>query len=140
MFSGLVNVYIWLPCSLWTLYSFIFSDGCTDGEIRLMGGSTDREGRVEVCLGGQWRTVCTGSQELAGAVCSQMGYIFEGNGVEVIIVVIHVCLFVSHIVMPRCACASEVYGSVFVCVCVRVCLCVCVECVCLCVCVDCYSC
>ncbi len=36
-------------------------------------------------------------------------------------------------VMPRCACASEVYGSVLVC------LCVCVS-VCLCVCVDCYSC
>ncbi len=29
--------------------------------------------------GTQWRTVCTGSLELAGAVCSQMGYIFEGN-------------------------------------------------------------
>ncbi len=26
-----------------------------------MGGSTDREGRVEVCVGGRrWRTVCTG--------------------------------------------------------------------------------
>ena len=37
------------------------------------------------------------------------------------------------IIMPRCACASEVYGSVFVCLCV--CLCVCV-----CVCVDRYSC
>ncbi len=46
-----------------------------------MGGSTDREGRVEVCVGGRrWRTVCTGNQELAGAICSQMGYIFEGNG------------------------------------------------------------
>ena len=45
-----------------------------------MGGSTNREGRVEVCVGGRrWRTVCSGSQELAGAVCSQMGYIFEGN-------------------------------------------------------------
>ena len=26
------------------------------------------------------------------------------------------------IIMPRCACASEVYGSVFVCVCVSVCV------------------
>ena len=37
------------------------------------------------------------------------------------------------IIIPRCACASEVYGSVFVClcVCVSVCLCVCVSvCVC----------
>ncbi len=52
-----------------------------------MGGSTDREGRVEVCvgghMGGRWRTVCTGSQELAGAVCSQMGYYtFEGNRMD----------------------------------------------------------
>ena len=29
--------------------------------------------------GRRWRTVCTGYQELAGAVCSQIGYIFEGN-------------------------------------------------------------
>ncbi len=57
-----------------------YTANCADGEIRLVGGSTDREGRVEVCVGGKrWRTVCTGSQELAGAVCSQMGYIFEGN-------------------------------------------------------------
>ncbi len=58
---------------------------CADGEIRLVGGSTDREGRVEVCVGSPptlWRTVCTGSQELAGAICSQMGYIFEGNRVD----------------------------------------------------------
>ncbi|XP_064397195.1 scavenger receptor cysteine-rich type 1 protein M130-like [Halichondria panicea] len=55
---------------------------CADGEIRLVGGSTDREGRVEVCVGGRrWRTVCTGSQELAGTVCSQMGYIFEESPV-----------------------------------------------------------
>ncbi len=44
-----------------------------------MGGSTDREGRVEVCDNKRWRTVCTGSQELAGAICLQMGYIFEGK-------------------------------------------------------------
>ena len=45
-----------------------------------MGGSTNREGRMEVCVGGRrWRTVCTGSRELAGAVCSQMGYTLEGN-------------------------------------------------------------
>ncbi len=49
------------------------------------------------------------------------------------------------IIMPRCACASEVYGSVFVCVCVCVCVCLCVcvfvcVCVCVSVCVDCYSC
>ncbi len=32
----------------------------------------------------------------------------------------------SQIFMPRCACASKVYGSVFVCLCVCVCVCICV--------------
>ncbi len=33
---------------------------------------------------------------------------------------------ICSIIMPRCACASEVYGSVLVCLCVCVCVCVCV--------------
>ncbi len=57
---------------------------CTLGEIRLANGSTEREGRVEVCVTEQsitrWRTVCTNnSQQLAGTVCAKMGYIFEGE-------------------------------------------------------------
>ena len=64
----------------------MYTAECADREIRLVGGiDTDREGRVEVCVVSPlnlWRTVCTGSQELAGAVCSQMGYILEGNGVD----------------------------------------------------------
>ena len=53
-------------------------------ETRLVGGSTDREGRVEVCVGGRrWRTVCTGySQELAEAVCLRTGIkslVLEGD-------------------------------------------------------------
>ena len=50
-----------------------------------MNGSTDREGRVEVCVVGpasRWRTVCTGSQELARAVCLRIGIeslVLEGD-------------------------------------------------------------
>ncbi len=58
--------------------TFKISANCPDGALRLVGGSTDREGRVEVCVGGRrWRTVCTDSQELAGAVCLQVGYILK---------------------------------------------------------------
>ena len=67
------------------LLRIMYTANCADGEIRLVRGSTDREGRVEVCVGSPptlWRTVCTGSQELAGAVCSQMGYTFEGKRVD----------------------------------------------------------
>ena len=62
---------------------------CAAGEeTRLVGGSTDREGRVEVCVGGiasRWRTVCTGNQDLvvlARAVCSRIGIdslVLEGD-------------------------------------------------------------
>ncbi len=53
-----------------------------------MGGSTDREGRVEVCVGGttrRWRTVCTGNQDLevlARGVCLRIGIdslVLEGD-------------------------------------------------------------
>ncbi len=38
----------------------------------------------------------------------------------------YICRVFSAIIMPRCACASEVYGSVFVCL--SVCVSVCVDC------------
>ncbi len=49
-----------------------------------MGGSTDREGRVEMCVGGRWRTVCTDSQnlEVLAGVCSRIGIdslVLEGD-------------------------------------------------------------
>ncbi len=45
------------------LETILHSANCTDGALRLVGGSTDREGQVEVCVGGRrWRTVCTGKQ------------------------------------------------------------------------------
>ena len=48
---------------------------CTDEEKRLVGGSTHREGRVEMCTNGRWGTVCNNSQEgIAGTVCSQLGF------------------------------------------------------------------
>ncbi len=55
--------------------------GCTNGTVRLVGGSTDREGRVEVCVGGRWGTVCGDgwTDREAGLVCSRLGYPQEGK-------------------------------------------------------------
>ena len=45
-----------------------------------MGGSTNREGRVEVCVDGRWGTMCGEgwTQEQAGRVCSLLGFPMNG--------------------------------------------------------------
>ena len=49
---------------------------CQDGDIRLRGGTLMVEGRVEVCFGEVWGTVCDSSWTVndARVVCRQLGY------------------------------------------------------------------
>ena len=87
--SGGCSHHGWLQCgsgkryfineSIVSLYCTYIA--CTDGDITLVGGTTDREGRVEVCVDGRWGTVCNNNQTIAGAVCSQLGYPTEGMAI-----------------------------------------------------------
>ena len=63
------------------------SHNCTDGDIRLVGGSTSYEGRVEFCFNSVWGTICYGNsrysyrsyrdywgQNEGMVVCRQLGH------------------------------------------------------------------
>ena len=54
---------------------------CTEGDIRLVGGADDYEGRVEVCHDTVWGTVCDDfwSANDGRVACRQLGLPFVGT-------------------------------------------------------------
>ncbi len=44
-----------------------------------MGGSSTREGRVEVCVGGRWGTVQNNHSQIVEFFCSTLGFPTEGR-------------------------------------------------------------
>ena len=49
--------------------------------MKLVDGETETEGRVEVCLGGVWGTICNDhwSHEDSNVVCGELGLLSSGS-------------------------------------------------------------
>ena len=61
-------------CHQYDDVNLILYIGCTEGEVRLVGGANYTEGRVEICLNDEWGTVCDQMWDNtdAGVVCRQL--------------------------------------------------------------------
>ena len=47
---------------------------CNNGDVHLVNGDTDNEGRVEYCYNGTWAPVCSLASKTALLICKQLGY------------------------------------------------------------------
>ena len=78
--AGISQIYQGSTCrlvtALFSSYAAAQQSCSYYGDVRLIGGSNEREGRVEVCIGKVWGTVChySWNSNDARVVCRQLGF------------------------------------------------------------------
>ena len=72
--------------------NYTVDTSCNNGDVRLVGGINELEGRVEICYNKIWGSVCHNSWSTydANVVCKQLGYQPTGSN-ESIIITYFVC-------------------------------------------------
>ena len=68
-------VYVHVPLCYRAIFIFYYT-ACSDGDVALVSGTSEMEGRVEVCMNRRWSTVCDDSWNDIDAqvVCRQAGF------------------------------------------------------------------
>ena len=67
---------------MWVAYhDSCYPEVCDDGALRLVGGSSDLNGRVEICYNEAWGTICDNQFDSADSsvVCAQLGFSRNSN-------------------------------------------------------------
>ena len=61
------------------MLSFLHVD-CEDGDIQLVGGSSETEGTIQVCFNNQWGLISDSgwNEKNAQVVCRELGFLAEG--------------------------------------------------------------
>ena len=71
---------------------------CANGDVRLVNGRLDSEGRVEVCYNSHWGTVCHDDWDTddTSVVCRELG--FPANG---ILYTSNICTIINYMYMYK---------------------------------------
>ncbi len=74
--SGMEGCHKLLKCRFLSYFLYPVHEECTDGDVRLAGGENENEGRVELCIGNVWGSVCDDSWSIndGTVICHQLGY------------------------------------------------------------------
>ena len=97
------------------MYGLIFADDCVYGDIRLVNGEFEMEGRVEICNNRRWGTVCDSqwTDNHTAVVCRQLGFsdIIGGRLKDSILYNTQVTSFTAHPTLESTYFRSEKFGK-----------------------------